>query len=186
MLSRSSVACKSCLCDPLTVAAARARVRHAAWLLLPPSFVSVAVRLQFSVDSMACSWARSPPVGASSEENCFIKASRASEDRGANEKIGTALSVADYIQRYMICIHFFSLRACWAGSRCVNTLLSLTDSDLTFILIPSVCLFKREINTQFCPHFLQSHFVVLRCVSPGIQLPLTYALLGSLALICAA
>lgn len=92
-----------------------------------------------------------------------------------------------YAEIYTIWIHFFFfLQAWWVRLRCVNTLLSLTDSDLTFILILSVCLFKGEINTQFCPHFLQSYFVVLRRVSPGIQLPLTYALLGSLALICAA
>lgn len=83
MLSRSSVACCSCFWDPLIMEIVSVKVWHTP--LLPSSFLlsflsfSIMLRLQFKVDVMPCSWAKSLPVEASSKENCFMKASRASE-----------------------------------------------------------------------------------------------------------
>lgn len=82
MLSRSRTACFSCCCDALIIVAVSSKVWHT--LSLPFSRPSAsttvaALMLQLKVAVMPCSWARSVPVEASSRENCFMKASRASE-----------------------------------------------------------------------------------------------------------
>lgn len=99
MLSRSSVACCSCFWDRLITSAASEKLWHtpssvfpcSSLLVLPPS---VTLRLQFKADVMLCSWAKSLPVEASSEENCFMKASRASEI--TQEQIKAALSPSQF------------------------------------------------------------------------------------------
>lgn len=96
MWSRSSVACWSCFWDPLIMKIISVKVWHTAWL--PSSFrlsflsSSVMLRLQFKGDVMPCSWAKSLPVEASSEENCLMKASRASER--TKEQIKPELSLS--------------------------------------------------------------------------------------------
>lgn len=99
MLSRSSVACCNCFWDRLITSAASVKLWHtpssvfplSSLLVLPPS---VTLRLQFKADVMPCSRAKSLPVEASSEENCFTKASRASEI--TQEQIKAALSSSQF------------------------------------------------------------------------------------------
>lgn len=146
MLSRSSVACRSCLCEPPTVAAARARAQHAAWLLL--LFVSVALRLQFSVDWMLRSWARSWPVGASSMENCLMKASRASGGQRSKE-ISAALSVTLYTEIYTICIHVFFSKLGGLGCAALTHYSHLrTPTWLSSWFHLSVCLKEKSIRNS--------------------------------------
>lgn len=166
MLSRSSVACWSRLWDPLITETVWAKGWHMATPLPPSallsflSFVSVALRLQSSADVMPCSWARSRPVEASSKENCFMKASRASK-KGQKSKQNHS-SVRHRFYFFSPRWGYYLLRS--SRLETLNTLLSFAESGLTFILILclSVCSQsgEAEINTQFHPHFLQSHFVV--------------------------
>ena len=83
MLSRSCVACFSCFSDALIMSRVSVKVWHTSLLLSSflTSFPSSALvlKLQFKVKVMPCSWAKSVPVESSSKENCFMKASRASE-----------------------------------------------------------------------------------------------------------
>lgn len=115
MLSRSSVACCNCFWDRLITSAASVKLWHtpssvfplSSLLVLPPS---VTLRLQFKADVMPCSWAKSLPVEASSEENCFTKASRASEI--TQEQIKAALSSSQFTT---FSLFFFSSEYLWLG-----------------------------------------------------------------------
>lgn len=168
MLSRSSVACCSCFWDPLIMEIVSVKVWHTP--LLPSSFLlsflsfSIMLRLQFKVDVMPCSWAKSLPVEASSKENCFMKASRASER--TKEQIKPELNLSQ--------IFFFICRGCYFPKS-----LWLERSILThyfhllceFTLILPVCLFavsiKHQIDTQSYPHVNSSffsHSLTLYCV----------------------
>ena len=107
MVSRSSVACFSCVWDALIMEIVPVKVWHTP--LLPSSFPlsflssSVMLMLQFKADVMPCSWAKSLPVEASSKENCFMKASRASERTKSTKQIKPhSKSFTDYFTKNII------------------------------------------------------------------------------------